>query len=1214
MARAQTLTPEVRQTLETMQAELEARQSVSDQQELDRVEASSGGSSPLDRTIRSVGAGMAKAGFETYDFVFGQPEEEDKTGFRRSVEAQDRALRRTSVGYGVTSGVSQIVVGLIGAGKLLAPINAVKNAGKAGRAGFEVARTATASTIVLDPHEERLSDLIEEFPDLQNPVTDYLSSDLTDTTAEGRLKNALESIGVDFALLGALKAIRYLRHGETDKAAAEIAKLERSRAEYGLDFGDGSQAGVVKDATAGAGPTAANREAFGMDFGEAPRDLPAPPQAAPVEAVSAAPVKSIDPVGEAPVAGPQAAPDGATREVVNEQLGQRPPPVDPRTGEPVLPTQQRAPDEVRTVEIDTRDATSILRASRADSQAIARHGSKSAARDAGHQFAKTPPLPWQRLRTTDESRSLIERTAASLRGRYNQIKGGAVLKDRNVKLLVDDIAELYGHDPAHVMGQLAEAGSDASRMVANMEASLLIGNRMFNDVDELAARIRNGNIPEYGGDVARAMDDFKARLAVALDTLAAGNSVLSNSGRALRRARGQFRFRPKDLAALSSMDPDKVTIIMQKAGGDPRKVAMMVNETWAGRVMDEATFHITNGLLWMWPTHLVNTVSNVLMTVARPTEKLFGSAALKMMTRDPARMAELSSMSRQAKKEYLYTMTSLVEGWHNAVEAFRRGDSILNPHQTEFFDVGVQTEAIPWRPVQGINDVAYNAWVSANYRTITGLPTRFLGGADEFFKTLRYRAVVQSRASVEASERGLTGDAARRYVQRSMDEAIDPATGRGTDANSIREAQTVTFQQDLNYDTTIGGNIGRGIQSFRKSAPALSIILPFVKTPVNVIRYGIKLTPGLNMAQKEFRDAILGKVGTEAQAHAMGQMSLASMFGGIAAHLALSGTLTGAGPDDYRLKQELMATGWKPYSVRWRDENGDLKYFTLGRFDPQGMAFGLVADIVENMRKNPEADYSSHMTAVAVAVAKNLGDKTFLLNLNTAMEAFLDPEARLGKWLGRTTGSMLPASSLMRGMNPDPYLREARTFMDSLIRGIPGASETLPIAMDVFGDPIERFVGVTDTQDGNDLVEAEHNRIMLQTDKGLGKPDPKFEGVDLRDITLSDGKNAYQRYQELAGHLPGVPSLKEELRKLIETDTYQDLPDGEPQTAGTRINALGRVVGRYRQAARRVLLNENPELRQLVGERQRQAAGAYQENRAWRRDPGAHELLEALQN
>ncbi len=512
-------------------------------------------------------------------------------------------------------------------------------------------------------------------------------------------------------------------------------------------------------------------------------------------------------------------------------------------------------------------------------------------------------------------------------------------------------------------------------------------------------------------------------------------------------------------------------------------------------------------------------------------------------------------------------------------------------------------------------DFAQNAWMSASYRNVVGLPTRALGGADEMFKTLRYRAVVQSRAAVDATDLGLTGQAFKDYVQKALDNAIDPATGRALDANAIRESQMVSFQQDLNYETTFGGSLGRGLQSLRKAAPITSLVLPFIKTPINVIRYGIKLTPGLNIAQKEFRDALLGKVGHEAQAHAIGQMTLGSMFMGMAAHLAATGSLTGSGPDNYLLKQELLATGWKPYSITWMGSNGKRKYFQLGRFDPAATVMGLVSDIVHLQAKNPDADYSDLIMATGVAVAKNLGEKTFLLNLNTMMDAALDPENKLPKFLGRTAGSMLPMSSLMRGHNPDPYLREARTFVDNAIRGLPGpyGSESLPITMDVWGDPVERYVGVMDSQE-NDLVEAEHNRIMLQTDKGIGKPSPKFEGVDLRDLSLTDGKNAYQRLQELSGHIPGQPSLKAVLAKIIKTKEYQSLVDGDPEIKGTRLNALGRAVEGYRESAKMVFLQQNPELHSLIGKRQREVRGAVLTNQQSKGQPGAaaSAILQAL--
>ncbi len=1206
----------IRRAFERVSAKLEARRQADpnnpagDQAFRDRIalqqQEGPDGAGVIERTARAASIGASKALFETKDFLVGEPKETDKADIRQSFEAQGRALANESIGYGLTEGVSQLTVGLIGAGKLLAPLKAYTEGSAILKTGYEIAKGAIAGYTVLDPHEDRLSNLVEEFPDLQNPVTNYLAADPDDTAAEGRFKNALESIGADLTLVGAVRVIKYLRNSDKAAAAKEIAKLEKSRLananEYGLPDAP-SVGGEVRASEVNFNPEEEIRPGIWKETpkpGEAPREVGA--------------------IGGPSPAKTEGVPTGPAEDTM-EQLGTKPP-INPKTGQPLLPTEKVPLKAVPTQEIPGDDIAKILRDTQADAKAVETYGSKALAQEAGHDFGKRIPLPWQKLHITGNVESLIQRSAKVLEDRFNVAKGGKVLTDEHMRSLANELGLQFNEDPALILGQLAEAGDKAKLLAPQMEAALRLGNRMFNDADDLANRIANGNLHEFGGNVQLATQEFMARLGVSFDTMASANSMLANSGRTLRFARSQFRFRPADIARLKGMDPEQVIMVMRKAGGDPKKVAMLLNENWRKRVLDEATWHLTNGLLWMWPTHMVNLTTNAFMLAARPIEKTFGSAALRLITKDPGKRAELSSLTRQGLREYHYTIASLADGWSNAVEAFRRGDSILNPQNTEFFDgsvTGPQTQPLQWKPWNSVWDVAHNAWQSANYRTLVGLPTRTLGGADEFFKTLRYRAVVQSKAATDAAGLGLTGRDLKDYVQKAMDKALDPATGRALDANAVREAQMTTFQQDLNYETLPGFALGRAVQSARRTAPILALVLPFVKTPINVIRYGMKLTPGLNVLQTEFRNALFGKTGMEAQAQAIGQMAMGSMFMGLAAHLAANDSLTGSGPDNYVLKQELLSTGWKPYSVTWMGADGKRRYFQLGRFDPAATVMGLVADIVTLQKKNPDQDRSDLIMAVAVAVAKNLGEKTFLLNLNNSLKAALDPETELPKFLGRTAGSMLPMSSLMRGANPDPYLREARTFVDNAIRGVPGLSETLPLTMDVWGDPIERHVGLMDSQDA-DIVEAEHNRIMLQTDHGIGKPGTDLQGVDLREITLTQGKqagkNAYQRLQELSGHIPGQKNLKEVLAGLIKSEPYQDLPDGDSDVKGTRLNKLGEIVQRYREAAKKVFLQENVELQPIIGKRQMEARGAVTANRKARTDgqPGAKALLEALTN
>lgn len=1170
---------------------------------------------------QSAGVGIAKAGMETKDFLLGDPEEHEKSALRRGIEQRGRELAAESPFNAMATGISQFATGLLGAGKLMAPIKAVhrlKGAGTAGRAAYEVGRGAMVGAVAIDPHEERLSNLIQSFPDLQNPVTDYLAADPEDSAAEGRFKNALEGIGLDLAIIGvlgsAVRGYRFIREGEAEKAAKELAKLEAAQS--------------------------ANREAYGLDFGPAPRETPTEARTAPPAAAEST----------TQARGPEAAPESPRSEEARSTFEERAAILEyeeglsradaerraasetgyqPQTGlpdrsasedagraasptgetyqmvgdRPDLPSPVRdTPPSVALLDTSPEDVAAILKATDTDLKAIKQFGSREAAAEAGQMTARSASrLPWQKLKAPDDLSAFMDNAAETLKTQMDTAKGGDILTDAAVSAKVRDMADFWGEDPAALMGELVKAGDEAATMAARMEASYLISNRMLAETYEAAFKVRNGMLDEWGGDTAKAGEELREMLRVSTTLLASAQSMRASAGRSMRRLRGQFQLKPEDLQALDGMDPAKLADLLYQTKGDPKKLAQAANPTFLRRVTNEATFSLTNSLLWLYPTHVVNIASNLYMLAGRPAEKLIGGSAM-----GPKAGGDI--LRQRAIREYAATVSALGDAWHSGVEAFLRGDSLLSPHNTEFFQGGITQMPLQWNPIATVGDLAENAWKAFNYRNLVGLPTRTLGAVDEFFKTLRYRAYVQAQAATEANTRGLVGEDFKRYVSEQLERAIDPATGRALDQKALQEAQTTTFQSEL-----LAGTAGATIQQVRSRHPVLTFILPFVKTPVNVMRYGWRMTPGLNLLQRDFRQALRGAQGAEAQAHAIGQMTLGATFMGIAATLVLNGKITGGGPKEPSRLAELRATGWQPYSFVIQGEDGSKRYLPLGRFDPVAMPFTMVADLVEAMRLDPESkDAELGMGAALLSIATSFSDRTFLQNIHLALEALSDETGSRGeRWLANVAGNTIPFSSALRGYaNPDPYLRDARGFIDTMLKNMPGYSETLPPTRDAFGEPVWRRMGIT-TDDEADEVEAEHNRIMLETGKGLGKPSPDLGGADLRDITLKSGQNAYDRLQELSGQLPTGPSLKQRLAEIIRADWYQELPDGDSDVTGTRLNVLVRQVRKYREAAKAILLSENPELQELVYQRQKDAFVARQKTKA-EREPGARELLEAL--
>jgi hypothetical protein len=1047
----------------------------------------------------------------------------------------------------LTSGVSQFLTGMVGVGKVVRPIQMVqrlRQGGLAGRAAYEIGVGAAAGALVFDPWEERLSDLVENYPALSNPVTRYLAADPNDSAAEGRFKNALEGIGMDLALVGAFtaatRAIRMVRTGDAEGALRELD---------------------------GAVPEEAQMRVMEEEIAQAVEPEVTPPISRQVDIpeITVRPEDTIEPRS------------GADMSQARSEAS-----VIPARGPDAQP--QALPEEVPQVDVE-----SIVRGARDDMEALRVHGSREAAIEAGHSF-RSSSLPWQKLYQDGDIRPLVDSVAEAVMPNVEAIT------DAKVSDMVARRAAFYNEDPNEVMGALVRAGEDARRLAADMEASYLIGTRMQQDAYALFQKIEAGNVPPEFVSESSAMLEVRRRLVAGGNVLKAGQEMRATAGRTMRRLRGDMAFRAEDLEQFNRLDDQGLRDLLRSTQGQPKKLAQASDPSFMEKFWDEAGFLFTNNLLWNWPTHAVNLSTNLYMLGARPLEKILGSFAAP----------NGGVIRRQAALEYSYMIGSLGDAWTAMVEAFKRGDSLMAPHQIEAFDAGYRVDA-PVLSRRGIKDgydllraaleagdkTALRDGVSqaalGAYRTGVGLPTRGLGAIDEFMKTIRYRGVVQAKAAIEGQQQGLVGDGLEAHIERRLAESFS-ADGQALDAQALQEAQIATFQQELEFDSTLwkGNGPAGALQTLRNNFRPTVLILPFLRTPTNVLRYGIKMTPGLNLMQKEYRQMLRGEKGAEAQAQAAGQMALGGLFMGLAASLAVSGRVTGGGPSEPNARRSLMQTGWRPYSIVYEDGGGNRQYFPLSRFDPIGLPFAMVADIVDGFAVNPARrdqvkTLGDAAGAVALAMSTAIQDRSFLQGIDMAIQALASPEDRLERWLGDMTGNMIPAASAVRNyLNPDPMLRDARTVVDRAMRGVPVYSETIAPVRDFLGEPVWRHRGLVSRQHDDPLMN-EYSRIVEETGFGISPPPAtRRDGADLRAIRLSDGRTAYDAYQELASDPTGERPLRQTLERLIESDQYQRLIDGDPQFPGTKLGAIREIVGGYRRVAFQRLQAEYPEVRNAL--------------------------------
>lgn len=109
-------------------------------------------------------------------------------------------------------GVPLLAEGVMQFLTLASPATQIMKAKGAGAMAQTVTASGVSGGLGFSGQQERLSDLVQQFPAIANPVTDFLASDVDDSFAVGRLKNALEFAGLDVAvMLPFVKTLRQTR-------------------------------------------------------------------------------------------------------------------------------------------------------------------------------------------------------------------------------------------------------------------------------------------------------------------------------------------------------------------------------------------------------------------------------------------------------------------------------------------------------------------------------------------------------------------------------------------------------------------------------------------------------------------------------------------------------------------------------------------------------------------------------------------------------------------------------------------------------------------------------------------------------------------------------------------------------------------------------------------------------------------------------------------
>ena len=627
------------------------------------------------------------------------------------------------------------------------------------------------------------------------------------------------------------------------------------------------------------------------------------------------------------------------------------------------------------------------------------------------------------------------------------------------------------------------------------------------------------------------------------------------------------------------------------------------NKTW--NIANEVWI---NALLSNPKTHIVNMTSNFVNTFLKPLEAGVGSL---IRLENAKKYAKIRAEGANA----ISTLAGLTKYLDDVVNytrlSFKRSDGIIAGSGASKLD----------NPTQNLK---------GNVGTFVNIPTRFLNAEDEFFKQINYRArmysiAVQKALADNASKTKKVGSNLKTKkpitefeakVEQYFKEGFDETGTIGINPDALKYAQEATFTQEL-------FGVFDKIQNIANNYPYIRQIIPFVKTPINLMMAIVDRTP-LGFARKQFRDDFFGRSGNLYRtAQVRGQIATGFALITYANYLASTGQITGSTslPSDAPIKSKGLkdlnrSLGFQPYSLRtFNEETGKYEYYAFGRLDPFGAFLGLVADFHTFHNKLTQDELArvgnsmlltlyrqgedvsgqlgtgtqlaNYAKAGWSAFTRNVFSKTYLKGLTESLQVLTsdDPD-RYGRLINSKFGSFYP--NIFSKLVNDPYYRDARTLLDEAKKrtGLGYVQKKYDFrgnAYKVEGSDEQRlFNGVfnpfTYSEQKIDPVAEEIIRL------GVNVPNVSqyYNGaIDLTLFQNKKGTNAYDRLNEILNKVTiGNKTLDQQLNDLINSDLYKNnlsdpiIVDENVKNNGGKVREIRKLITRYHKLAEVELLNE----------------------------------------
>jgi len=498
---------------------------------------------------------------------------------------------------------------------------------------------------------------------------------------------------------------------------------------------------------------------------------------------------------------------------------------------------------------------------------------------------------------------------------------------------------------------------------------------------------------------------------------------------------------------------------------------------------------------------------------------------------------------REGNQYIIGVRSNLMDAWKMAKQAAKEGESAFDPY------LKMDGRAYKFIDAKTLNinpETTLGHFIDTVGHIARAPMEKGLGPADDFFKVLNYRGSLYEQAYSRALDTMPDIGAKSAEEMGAFIEGIIRTPPADIHDKAMMAARRATY-------TDKPGFLTQKLTELVNHYPAARFVVPFIKTPANIMKQTARFTPGVGALMDGYSG--FGKQGKVAMQMAMGQQALGLGIYATAGFLAFEGIITGGGPRD---NTSLRLTGWQPYSFKVGN-----KYISFEGLEPFSSWLGISADMVDAYKYGKEEDWD-RLDEVAIqfgkAMAKNTVSKSYMKGFADMVDAVLNGDANfLEKTYKRVFSAVVPnaVAQVNRGVF-DKDMHETRGVVDEIISKIPGMSKTLPKRYDFFGSEMQYgdsigpdVISPFYTSDGKDDV--------VRSETAKHRPNIRD---DMKELNAVDGLGLSPEEQSEFAKVRGG-SLYSTLDRLFKSKSYQKAhPDDQKEWLNTAI-IEGKARGKH---------------------------------------------------